>query len=337
MKKLIMAILAFALLANADAQALLKEGGFRVTGANNGQTVTFNGTTWVPSNITVTSASPLQGTGTSGSPLTVINGTAAGQILKWNGTAWALGTDNGDTYTAGAGISITGNAITNEGDLDVDNEGIIGVAAGGANSSQVVSNTFGSPTVTFNGGTGITMSEVPGTNDITITNASPDQTVVLSGSGISVTGTYPSFTLTASDISATNEGLIGVGAGGAQSTTFTSNTSGQTPITFEVVNHSLQIAETTGANGGTITLTGPSSRVEAFTASASQTSFTLAGPSFASPTGTIMHLSVKRNGVNLRYVASGPNTTQFTYSANVVTTSACDVGDSITVEYIYAY
>lgn len=340
MKKiLLLAIAALALLftTEATAQQLLKEGGFKVNGSTSGQVPIYNGTTWLPGNVTVSTSAPLQGTGTSGSPITLASGTAAGQIYKWNGTAWALGTDNGDTYTAGAGISITGNAIANEGDLDVDNEGIIGVAAGGANSSQVVSNTFGSPMVTFNGGTGITMSEVPGTNDITITNASPDQTVALTGSGISVTGTYPSFTLTASDISATNEGLIGVGAGGSQSTTFTSNTSGQTPITFEVVNNSLQIAETTGANGGTITLTGPSSRVEAFTATASQTSFTLAGPSFASPTGTIMHLSVKRNGVNLRYVASGPNTTQFTYSANVVTTSACDVGDSITVEYINAY
>lgn len=332
-----MAILAFALFANADAQALLKEGGFRVTGANNGQTVTFNGTTWVPSNITVNSASPLQGTGTSGSPLTVINGTAAGQILKWNGTAWALGSDNGDVYTAGTGINITGSTISNTGDLEVDNEGLIDIQAGGANTAEIISNTAGSTPIVVAGGTGITVSENLGTSTITVTNAAPDQTVSISGSGISVSGTYPSFALTASDISAINEGLIGVGAGGAQSTTFTSNTSGQTPITFEVVNNSLQIAETTGANGGTITLTGPSSRVEAFTATASQTSFTLAGPSFASPTGTIMHLSVKRNGVNLRYVASGPNTTQFTYSANVVTTSACDVGDSITVEYIYAY
>jgi hypothetical protein len=48
-----------------------------------------------------TIASPLTGTGTSGNPLRLINGTSAGQILKWNGSQWALANDNDTTYSAG--------------------------------------------------------------------------------------------------------------------------------------------------------------------------------------------------------------------------------------------
>lgn len=45
--------------------------------------------------------------------------------------------------------------------------------------------------ISYNSGTGV------------IANASPDQTVTLTGSGITVTGTYPNFTLTASSLSPT--------------------------------------------------------------------------------------------------------------------------------------
>jgi hypothetical protein len=46
-------------------------------------------------------------------------------------------------------------------------------------------------------GTGISISPTSGTGSITITNDAPDQTISLTdGTGISVTGTYPSFTIT---------------------------------------------------------------------------------------------------------------------------------------------
>jgi hypothetical protein len=52
-------------------------------------------------------------------------------------------------------------------------------------------------------GAGISIS---GTTTRTITNSAPDQTVALTnGGGIAVSGTYPNFTLTAADQSATNE------------------------------------------------------------------------------------------------------------------------------------
>ncbi|MEP6793812.1 MAG: hypothetical protein ABJB16_05760, partial [Saprospiraceae bacterium] len=37
---------------------------------------------------------------------------SSGQVLKWDGTAWSPGTDNGTSYNAGAGISIAGNTIS---------------------------------------------------------------------------------------------------------------------------------------------------------------------------------------------------------------------------------
>jgi hypothetical protein len=50
------------------------------------------------------------------------SGASSGQVIKWNGSSWAPATDNGDTYTAGAGISIAAGVITNTGDTDASND-----------------------------------------------------------------------------------------------------------------------------------------------------------------------------------------------------------------------
>lgn len=58
-------------------------------------------------------------------------------------------------------------------------------------------------TLNFVAGTGVTLnaSTVPGTDAIRITNSAPDQTVVLNeGTGIDITGTYPNFTVTNTDL-----------------------------------------------------------------------------------------------------------------------------------------
>jgi len=70
-------------------------------------------------------------------------------------------------------------------------------------SSPFTLDISGGTDVTFAQGTGITLSRL--SNELTITNSAPDQTVSISGTGITVGGTYPSFTLTAADQSATNE------------------------------------------------------------------------------------------------------------------------------------
>jgi hypothetical protein len=75
----------------------------------------------------VVSATELQNGAVTANKLASMNA-ASGQVLKWNGTAWAPSADNTGTVTltAGAGITITGTApnftITNAGDTDAGND-----------------------------------------------------------------------------------------------------------------------------------------------------------------------------------------------------------------------
>jgi hypothetical protein len=60
------------------------------------------------------------------------------------------------------------------------------------------------PVTNVTAGTGISVSSTTG--NYTVTNSAPDQTVsITNGGGVGITGTYPSFTLTATDQSITNE------------------------------------------------------------------------------------------------------------------------------------
>jgi hypothetical protein len=121
-------------------------------------------------------------------------GATAGQILKWNGTAWVAapdevgtgGSGSGNTYTGGAGISIGGTApnltINNTGDLSNTNE-IQTISLAGSVLS--LSNGGGSVTLPSGGGSGNNYTQ---------------------GTGITITGTAPNYTITnAGDLSATNE------------------------------------------------------------------------------------------------------------------------------------
>lgn len=74
------------------------------------------------------------------------------------------------------------------------------------------------------------------------------------GTGVTITGTPPNLTISVNDASSANEGVLGVGAGGASSSTITTNTSGGNPVTINVAGP-LTIAETTSVNGGSITIT----------------------------------------------------------------------------------
>ncbi|MCS7190270.1 MAG: hypothetical protein NZ843_01565 [Fimbriimonadales bacterium] len=71
--------------------------------------VAWSKITGAPSFLTgVASQNPLLGDGTAANPLRLQSGTAAGQILWWNGTAWEI--VNG--YTAGTGLLLSGRTFS---------------------------------------------------------------------------------------------------------------------------------------------------------------------------------------------------------------------------------
>lgn len=250
----------------------------------------------------------------SGSTITIAASSGSGTDLSISGTTSPLTVNSSSgadiTLTAGGIVTLTGtstNATITATEVDglLTNEGSLTVAAGTATTAEISSNTSGSSNVILTAGTGLSISE-----------------------------TGNNITLTPSDASASNEGLIGVGAGSSTSSVITSNSSGATGVTINAGNN-VAISESTSANGGSITIDGARLREEAFTATASQASFTLVGPSYSSPSSTLMQLQVFRNGVALKYTSSpSPGLTQFTYSANIVTTQANAAGDEIAVKYI---
>jgi hypothetical protein len=87
-----------------------------------------------------------------------------------------------DLILAGSGVTITSN------------DGILTISSTGGGGGGVTS-------IDVNGGTGILVSPagpITTSGTFTVTNTAPDQTVVLNnGTGISITGTYPNFTITA--------------------------------------------------------------------------------------------------------------------------------------------
>lgn len=88
-----------------------------------GQVLKWNGSMWVAAvdntggtgQATINSNAPIIGDGSISNPVTIgQNGATNGQILKWNGVAWAPANDNvgSASYVAGAGININGNTIS---------------------------------------------------------------------------------------------------------------------------------------------------------------------------------------------------------------------------------
>jgi hypothetical protein len=155
----------------------------------------YNGTSWT--NVGGTGVTDLTFSGSS-SPVTLNSSTGADV-----------------TFVAGTNVSLSqsSNQLTinsSEVDGSISNEGTLGVSAGAANTSVITSNTSGATGVTIQASTGLSISETTSSNGgtIVLTNSSPDQTVSLTGAGISnVTGTYPNFTITSTEVdgSTTNE------------------------------------------------------------------------------------------------------------------------------------
>lgn len=163
-------------------------------------------------------ATDLGYSGTS-SPITLTSSTGADVTITQGGIV---------TVTA-SGSNMTVSATETDG--SVTNEGQLGVGAGGANTATITTNTSGGNPVTVSGGGILAVTETTGSNGGTIT-----------------------LTATEVDGSLSNEGTLGVGAGGASSSTIISNTSGATGVTINVAGINT-ITESTSSNGGSITIT----------------------------------------------------------------------------------
>ena len=153
--------------------------------ATPGQILKWSGSAWLPANESagdnwgaqaVWTGPALTGNGTFGSPVDLDQqGATPGQVLKWNGTAWVPGSDavggTGDIYAAGTGISISGSSpnfvINNTGDLSNTNE------------IQTLSVAGNQLSLSSGGGT------------VTL----PSANNYAAGSGISITGAAPNFTI----------------------------------------------------------------------------------------------------------------------------------------------
>lgn len=237
-------------------------------GATSGQVLKWNATSWAPANDLDTSGYNISFS-ISGDTLYITDGASTKFVnllpYKDNTDAQTLSIDS-VTITDGRRFALSisnGNTIYFE---DRDNQQIdtfsisgqvvsLSVQRDGQPAKTITLPTAdGSETVVTAGtGIGVSGNGTSGTPYV-ITNTAPDQTVTITnGGGITVGGLYPSFTLTAADQSDANEGIIGVGAGGANTSTLTSNTTGQTPVTVSG-STGIGVSESTASNGGTITV-----------------------------------------------------------------------------------
>jgi len=183
------------------------------------------------------------------------------------------------TTLAFIGTALTASNGGSQTNVTVDSD--VDALASNATTGLYAITAVGGPSTgvgrTITASTGITVSNGNGVSgNPTITNSAPDLTVVLNdGTGIDVTGTYPTFTVNATKVL----------------------------------------------------------REETFTATASQTAFTMA---YSAPvvSGTAYPLRVYRNGVELNWVASAPTATQYTFSGTTLTTFANTLNDIIRVNYL---
>ena len=180
-------------------------------GAVNGQTLKWNGATWIPANDLDNDA----------------------QTLSLNGQIISISNGNSITlpvpvsYTAGTGIGIAGTVITNTApDQIVALTGTGSTTITGAypnftiNSVDIDAQTLSllGSTLTISNGNSVSLpapvNYIAGTGigivGTVITNSAPDQVVTLTGiGGTIITGAYPNFTINSIDLDAQTLSLVG--------------------------------------------------------------------------------------------------------------------------------
>jgi hypothetical protein len=181
-----------------------------------------------------------------------------GDWAVYNGTVWQK-VDNTETVTSvngqtGAVVLTTTNIAEGTNLYYTDARARAAISAGTGisynNTTGVVTNAAPDQTVAIAGGTGISTS---GTYpSFTVTNTAPDQTVVLTaGTGISTSGTYPNFTITN-----TSPSLGGDVVGPASATD--NAIARYDTTTGKLIQNSLVIIEDTGSVTGVNALTAES-------------------------------------------------------------------------------
>jgi hypothetical protein len=242
------------------------------------------------SNITLTT------TGTGSAGIVTIASTAGGTDLSFTGASSPVtlnsstGTDV--TFTQGGIVTITGTSSN----LTISATEVDGSVT---NELQTIANTSNatSHTVTLSNSGGSVQLVEGGIVTLTTTGTGLDGIVTIGATEV--------------DGSVTNEGTLGVGAGGATSSTIISNTSGATGVTVNVAGI-LSISESTSSNGGSITITG--TEVDGSVTNELQT---LANTSDA--TSHTVTLSNSGGSVQLVEGANVTLTTSGTGSAGIVT------------------
>lgn len=230
----------------------------RITAASNGGEV--DGSVTNEGSLSVgagTGSTSLIQSNTSGSATVTITGAGIASVSETGNTITITATEvDGSTTNEIQDLSLSSNTLSLTGDgttVDLsgylDNTDAQGMTITGV-SAPFTLDISGGTDVNFNAGSGISISESPA-NTLVITNSAPDQTVsIANGGGVSVSGTYPAFTLTATDQGLTNEGSLTVNAGTGTTSVISSNTSGSTDVTL-TASTGLSIGET----GNVITLT----------------------------------------------------------------------------------
>jgi hypothetical protein len=194
-----------------------------------GEVLGWNGTTWVPTvpssnpyvagtGITLTGASFIHtahsGDATGATTLTVVGlqgrtvstiAPSGGEVLGWNGAAWTPTVPSSNPYTAGNGITLTGNTFSNSGDLSSVNE-LQNLAYAAATRILTISSGFGVILPLFNTITTVS-GLVPGSNsggpnvflNGSGTWTAPPGSAYSAGAGITLTGTVFSQTAHSGD------------------------------------------------------------------------------------------------------------------------------------------
>jgi hypothetical protein len=161
----------------------------------------------------------------------------------------AVAASNGDVLTSTTAGVLSWETPTGGG-------GATDLSISGTSSPLGLNSSTGTD-VTLTAGTGITLAG--SSSNATITNSAPDQTVAITGSGINVvTGTYPNFTVTGTEVdgSTTNELQTVANTSDATSHTVTLSNSGGSTKLVEGSNITLTTTGTTADGVVTIAATG---------------------------------------------------------------------------------